>query len=199
MTESPQATEYPVYFVDGDTGFYWSLDTRGVTLDGEGVTFTSERGTRKVLFSEINSIRLHTTFPGNDDPPLGVCEIQFGQYRKLTVLSGNERGLHDEEQRRHYLDFVRDFHRRIPQADRTRIAFRGGIADGRHLVVTIAMIAGAVVFGVLPFVLLFIAPSLQVLAGAATGWGLCYAGWRTWSKNVPRSYSPDRIDDDLLP
>lgn len=203
MTETLQATdnstEYPVYFVDGDTGFYWSLDTCGVTLDGDGVTFTSERGTRKVRFSEINSIRLHTAFTGSDSPVLGVCEIQFGQYRKLTVLSGNERGVYDEEQRGHFLDFVRAFHRRIPAADRKRILFHGGISEGRHVVLTIAVIAGALLFGLLPLVLLFVVPSLHTLGVAVTAWGLCYGGWRMWERSTPRSYSPDRIDDDLLP
>jgi hypothetical protein len=203
MTDSPQATElatkYPVCFVDGDTGFYWSLDTRGLTLDDDGVTFTSERETRKVLFSEINSIRLHTTFTGSDDPPLGVCEIRFGEYRKLTVLSGNARGVYDDEQRRHFLDFVRAFHRRIPAEGRKRIGFHGGISDGRHVVLTIAVVAGAILFGLLPFVLLFVAPSLHTLGVAATSWGLCYGGWRIWEKTTPRTYSPDHLDDDLLP
>jgi hypothetical protein len=198
MTESPQAAEFPVYFVDGDPGFHRSLETHGLTLDDEGVAFTSERGFRKVLFSEIRSIRLHTSFVSTDDPPTGVCRIGFGQYRALTVLSGNARGLYDEEQRRHYVDFVRAFHRRIPQADRARIDFQGGLSWGRS-VVAVAMIAGAILFGVLPVGLLFVAPSFQVLVGVLTGWGLCYAGWRAWDKNRPRSYSPDQIPDDLLP
>jgi hypothetical protein len=198
MTESPQAAEFPVYFVDGEPGFYWSLETRGLMLDAKGVEFTSDRETRKVLFSEIRSIRLHTNFVSTDDPPTGVCQIGFGQYRALTVLSGNARGLYDEEQRRHYGDFVRAFHCRIPQADREHIDFQGGLREGRTLV-SVAMIAGAILFGVLPVGLLFVAPSFQVLVGVLTGWGLCYAGWRAWDKNRPRSYSPDRIPDDLLP
>ncbi len=207
MTESPQATglatelaaEYPVYFVDGDTGFTWSLDTCGLTLDAEGIGFTSERGFRKIRFPEIRSIRLHTTFTGSSEPSLGVCEIRFGQYRKLTVLSGNARGVYDEAQRRHFVDFVRAFHRRIPPMDRARIGFHGGISDHRHVVLTVAVIAGAILFGILPLVLLFVAPSLHTLGVACTAWGLCYGGWRIWQRTRPRRYAPDEIDDDLLP
>lgn len=194
-----QATEYPVYFVDGDTGFYWSLDTYGLTLDDEGVAFTSERGFRKIRFSEIRSIRLLTTFTGHDSPSLGVCQIRFGQYRALTVLSGNARGVYDEEQRSHFLDFVHALHRGIPSADRKRIGFHGGVSEGRHMFLTAAMIAGAALFGILPLVLLFIAPSLHAIGVAMTAWGLCYGGWKIWEKNKPRHYSPDHIDEDLLP
>jgi uncharacterized membrane protein YebE (DUF533 family) len=51
----------------------------------------------------------------------------------------------------------------------------------------------------LPLVLIFIAPTLHTLGVAAAAFGLAYAGWKSWKRNRPVTYSPDRIPDDLLP
>ena len=199
MTASAPPAEYPLYFRDGDGGFAWSIETRGLKLDDGGVTFTSERETRTIRFSEIRAIRLHTAFAKAGETPLGICQIGFRRWRKLTVLSGDSHLRTDDAQRYAYHAFVRDLHRRIPQADRARIAFRGGLSDTRHMIVSAAMLVGAAIFGVLPFVLIFIAPSWHTLGVAAGAWVLAYAGWKTWARNRPRPYQPDRIPDDLLP
>ena len=198
MTASAPATEYPLYFRDGD-GFAWSVSTRGLKLDDSGLTFTSERETRTIRFSEIRAIRLHSAFARANETPLGICTIDFGTWRTLTVFSGNSGLTADEAQRSDYHAFVRDFHRRIPQTDRARIAFQGGLNDTRHFIVSAAMLVGAAIFVVLPLVLLFIVPSLHTLGVAAASFGLAYAGWKSWQRNRPRSYSPDRIPEDLLP
>jgi hypothetical protein len=94
---------------------------------------------------------------------------------------------------------VRDFHRRIPAIDRARIAFNGGLSDTRYLILCAALLAGAVLFGLLPLVLIVVAPSWHTLGVAAASWGLAYAGWKSWARNRPQSYAPDRIPNDLLP
>jgi hypothetical protein len=197
--EPPPPAEYPLYFVDGDIGLYWSLDTRGVRLGAAGLTFTSERETRTIGFGEIRSIRLQTTFAEANETGIGICQIQFGQYRKLTVYSGDSYGRFDEDQRQHYTDFVHDLHRRIPAQDRKRIAFNGGLSETRHMIVSTAMIAGAVLFGLLPAFLLLWKPSFETLGLAATAGGFVYAGWRSWTKNRPGGYSPNHVPEDLLP
>lgn len=198
MTASAPAGEYPLYFRD-DAGFVWAIKTRGLRLDDNGLTFTSERETRTIGFSEIRSVRLHTAYANAGETPLGICKIGFRRFRNLTVLSGDSQLRADETQRAAYHAFVHDFHRRIPPADRARIAFNGGLSDTRHMILSAAMIAGAALFGVLPLVLIFVAPSFHTLGVAAAAWGLAYAGWKSWSRNRPRPYSPDRIPDDLLP
>jgi hypothetical protein len=198
MTDSAPAAEYPLYFRDGD-GFVWSIETRGLRLDHTGVTFTSERETRTIRFAEIRSVRLHTAFANAGETPLGICQIGFGRWRKLTVFSGGAGLAADEAQRLAYRDFVRDLHRRIPPADRARIPFRGGLSDTRHFIVSTAMLVGAAIFVVLPVALIFVAPSWHTLGVAAASFGLAYAGWNSWVRNRPRSYAPDRIPDDLLP
>lgn len=197
MTARETAAEYPLYFSDGD-GFVWSIATRGLTLDDRGVTFTSERETRTILFSEIGSIRLHTGF-ADKETPLGICQIRFGRWRKLTVYGGDSYLRADEAQRAAYLRFVHDLHRRIPAADRTRIAFNGGLSDTRHMIVSVASIVGALIFGVLPLVLIVLVPSWETLGVAAASFGFAYAGWKNWSRNRPRRYSPDRVPEELLP
>lgn len=199
MTGTAPAADYPLYFRDGDAVIVWSFDTCGVQLDARGITFTTERETRTILFSEMRSIRLQTVFLGSDLPPMALCEIRFRRFRKLTIYSGTAYGGADENQRKLYRDFVLDLHRRIPAAERARIAFHGGLTETRHTIVSAAMLAGAVLFGVLPFVLLFIAPTLHTLGVAVAAWGLAYAGWKSWKRNRPRAYAPDRISDDLLP
>lgn len=191
--------EYPLYFVDGDTGMYWSLDTHGLRLDNSGLTFTSERETRTVAFGEIGSIRLQTTFAQAHDTATGICQIRFGNYRKLTIFSSDAYGRFDADQRQHYMDFVHDLHRRIPKEDRARIAFNGGLSETRHMIVSVAMMAGAVIFGIIPAVLLLWKPSFETLGLAVTAGGFVYAGWRAWDRNRPEGYSPDHVPADLLP
>jgi len=198
MTANAPAAEYPLYFRDG-TGFVWAIETRGLRLDDSGLTFTSERETRTIRYSEIRSIRLHTAYANAGETPLGICQIGFRRFRKLTVLSGDAQLRADETQRVAYGAFVRDFHRRIPPADRARIGFNGGLSDTRYVILCTALIAGAAMFGLLPLVLIVVAPSWHTLGIAATGWGLTYAGWRSWKRNRPQFYAPDRIPDDLLP
>lgn len=198
MTANAPAADYPLYFRDG-TGFVWSIETRGVRLADDGLTFTSERETRTIRFSELRSIRLHTAYANAGETPIGICKIGFGRFRTLTIFSGDSHLRADETQRLGYRAFVRDFHRRIPPADRARIAFNGGLSDTRHMIVSIAMLAGAALFGVLPLVLLFLVPSWHTLGVAASAWALAYGGWNIWRRNRPHSYTPDRIPDDLLP
>ena len=198
MTASAPAAEYPLYFRDG-TGFVWSIQTRGVRLTDEGLTFTSERETRTIRFSELRSIRLHTAHANANEPPIGICRVGFGRFRTLTIFSGDSHMRADEAQRTAYHAFVRDYHRRIPPADRARIAFNGGLSDTRHMIVSIAMLAGAALFGVLPLVLLVLVPTWHTLGVAAAAWAFAYSGWNIWRRNRPRRYSPDRIPDDLLP
>jgi hypothetical protein len=156
MTTAP-ASDYPLYFRDG-TGFVWSIETRGLRLGNDGLTFTSERETRTIRSSELRSVRLHTAHANPNETPIGICRVGFGRFRALTIFSGDSHMRADEAQRMAYHAFVRDFHRRIPPADRPRIAFNGGLSDTRHMIVSIAMLAGAALFGVLPLVLLFLVP-----------------------------------------
>lgn len=197
MTERPPAA-YPLYYRDRE-GFVWAVETRGLTLDQRGLTFKTERETRTIRFSEISAIRLQTAFAHANETPLGLCQIKFGRWRKLTVLSGDSHLRADEALRAAYHAFVRDFHRRIPPADRARIRFNGGLSDTRYFILSTAMLLGAAMFGVLPLVLLFVEPSLHTLGIAAASWGLAYAGWRSWDRNRPARYGPDQIPDDLLP
>jgi hypothetical protein len=197
MTTAP-ASDYPLYFRDG-TGFVWSIETRGLRLGDDGLTFTSERETRTIRFSELRSVRLHTAHANPNETPIGICRVGFGRFRALTIFSGDSHMRADEAQRMAYHAFVRDFHRRIPPADRPRIAFNGGLSDTRQIIVSIAMLAGAALFGVLPLVLLVLVPTWHTLGVAAAAWALAYSGWKTWNRNRPRPYSPDRIPDDLLP
>ncbi|MGV3633900.1 MAG: hypothetical protein ACO1NY_06085 [Pseudorhodoplanes sp.] len=197
MTDSTPA-DYPLYFRDGD-GFAWSIETRGLNLDDNGITFTSERETRTIRFQEIRSVRLHTAFANAGEIPLGICRIGFGRWRALTVFSGGAGLKADEAQRAAYHAFLRDFHGRIPPADRARIAFSGGLSETRHFIVSAAMLVGAAIFVALPLVLIVIAPSFHTLGVAAASFGLAYAGWRSWNRNRPVAYSPNRLPDDLLP
>ena len=197
MTENATA-EYPLYFRDGDGFFVLSLATRGLTLDERGITFTSERETRTIGFSEINAIRLHTGF-ADKETPLGICEIKFGRWRKLTVYGGDSYLRADDAQREAYVRFVHDLHRRIPAADRAGIAFNGGLSETRHMIVSAASLVGAVLFVLLPLVLIVLVPRWETLSVAVTSFGLAYVGWKNWSRNRPQHYSPDRVPAELLP
>jgi hypothetical protein len=199
MTESPQATEYPVYFVDGTPSFRISYELRGIAVTLSGIAFTGENGAREVPFDEFFAIRLHTTYAQSGDTPLGVCKIDFRNGHSMEVYSGDAYGRVDGEQLSHYRAFVRELHRRIPQDQRARIAFRGGLSDSRYQVLTAAIIAGAVLFVMLPIGLFLYSPSWQSFFVMFAAGGLAYGGWKTFDRNKPEPYSPDSVPNDLLP
>lgn len=199
-TQPPDSTErhHAVFFREGDAGLYWSLEEGGVTLSDTGLTWKTEVGLQYCAYSRITSIRLQNAYIGKDGL-VGICVIRFGKWGFFTVYGGNSHGGIDDAQAGLYIDFVRDLHKRLSPADKKRIVFYAGLTETRHLIVTVAMIAGAVLFVLLPLALLMIAPSWHVLGIVATGGGLAYGGWRAWEKNRPRHYSPDRLTDELFP
>jgi len=164
-----------------------------------GISFTGENGPSEVPFADFHAIRLHTTFSQSGDTPLGICRIDFRNGRWLEIYSGDAYGRADDEQRGHYRDFVRNLHRRIPDAQRAQIDFQGGLSETRYQILTVAISAGALLFAALPIGLFLFKPSWQSFLLLCTAGGLSYAGWRSWNRNQPRSYSPDPIPDDLLP
>jgi hypothetical protein len=203
MTESPRDTElsseYPVYFVDGMPSFLISYELRGIAVTSVGIAFTGENGAREVPFEEFFAIRLHTTYARSGDTPLGVCRIDFRNGHRMEIYSGDAYGRVDGEQLSHYRAFVRELHRRIPQDQRARIAFRGGLSDGRYQMLTAAIVAGGALFVLLPIGLFLYSPSWQSLFVLFAAGGLAYGGWKTFDRNKPALYSPDAVPNDLLP
>jgi hypothetical protein len=172
---------------------------RGIAVTPVGIAFTGENGAREVPFDEFFAIRLHTTYAQGGDTPLGVCRIDFRNGRRLEGYSGDAYGRVDVEQLSHYRAFVRELHRRIPQDQRTRIAFRGGLTDSRYQVLTAAIVAGAALFVLLPIGLFFHSPSWQSFFVIFEGGGLAYGGWRSFDRNKSAPYSPDAVPNELLP
>jgi hypothetical protein len=179
MTGKPRGSEYPVFFRDSDARIFWKLETRGIMVAERGLSFQVAEGPREIAFPEIASIRLQTAFAMYGAPVIGMCAIERRDGRVLTVYSGDALGRGDDQQRAHYEAFVRALHRAIPAQEKSRIAFRGGLSDTRHAVVSAAMIVGALLFVALPLGLLVIIPSWEVLGLAGTGAGFAFAGRRS--------------------
>jgi hypothetical protein len=94
---------------------------------------------------------------------------------------------------------VRDLHKRLAaRKDTSQIYYNAGLSEGRYMVLTIAIIASAILFGLLPLGLLIMMRDLHTLILFVTAGGLLWSFYELWDKNRPRPYSPDHVPEELL-
>ena len=72
------------------------------------------------------------------------------------------------------------------------------MSEGRYLVLTIAIVASAILFGLLPLGLLIMVRDLQTLVLFGTATGLLWGFYKLWDKNRPRPYTPTSVPEELL-
>ena len=153
---------------------------------------------RKLAYTEIVEIRLQTGhIPRSGD--FGACAIKFRNGVLLTVNSLNSWGTPDDERVDPYITFVEDLHARLGQEDRGRIRFLAGNTDGRYRFGVFAAVLAGAFFVVLPLVLVFVTGESEALFLTLAGVFFVYPVIRVIRKNEPRSYNPQRLDDDLFP
>lgn len=197
-TPAATTTRHELFVTDGNATFRWAITDSGVTLSADGLSWTIDSNTAECNYSDISSIRLHRASAGTS-AGVGVCQIRFRDRTALVVYGGSAQGLADDPQAARFADFVRDLHQRLARRDDSKgIAFNAGLSEGRYLVLTIAIVASAILFGLLPLGLLIMVRDLQTLVLFGTATGLLWGFYKLWDKNRPRPYTPTSVPEELL-
>lgn len=197
-TPAAAATRHELFVTDGNATFRWAITDSGVTLSADGLSWLIDGNETERNYSDISSIRLHRASAGTS-AGVGVCQIRFRDAATLVVYGGTAQGLADDTQAGRFAAFVRDLHQRLAARDDTKhIYFHAGLSEGRYMVLSVAIVAAAILFGLLPLGLLIMVRDLQTLVLFVTAGGLLWSFYKLWEKNRPRPYTPTSVPEELL-
>ena len=188
---------YNLFLREDMSRFFWKLRNQGIALTGDTLRWDYDGRPRERNFDDLREVRLQFAHvPKSGDT--GLCLLTFNDGLPLIVQSTNASGLADDERAPIYGDLVRDLHKRLAKhPSSSRIDFQ--IGDTRRTFGVIISIVAILFFGGLPLGLFLFKPGWDTLgvlgAGAAFVWPL----WKTMQRNEPRSYSPDRVPEELFP
>ena len=190
---------YDLHFREGPAGgFVWRYRDSGITLSPAGMEWRAEGQQRFTDWSTIDTIRIQTGHIPKSGY-FGSCQVTFRNGRMLTVNSLDSWGRADPGRYDDYAEFLQDLHAHLGEADKKRISFVAGMTEGRQLFGKVAVFIGGAFFIVLPLVLLLITGEIETLFITLAGAAFIIPAFRTMRKNEPRTYNPDRLDDDLFP
>jgi hypothetical protein len=199
LPEPPRPRRYALHVGEG-AGYrlVWRLADEGVTVTDDGLEWTAHGISRSQAFSDIASIRLETgQMPRSGE--FATCTVAFRRGITLVVNTLNDWGTPDDDRIDPYRSFVEDFHARLSPEDRRRIRFLAGNPVGRYRFAVFAAVLAGAFFVVLPLGLAIVTGEGKALLITLTGAFFVYPVIRTVRRNEPRSYNPDRLDDDLFP
>lgn len=170
-------------------GFFSRTSDRGVTLTAARIDWTFKGKSDGAPLHNICAVHLQTG--GDWREPTSLCTVTFADGYKLVVVNS------DHARRPLYRQFVLDLHKRLT-ALRTTAVFTSGY-QGFLYPLTIAC---AVLLGIVCIVGPIAAMILQrgigtitvMFAGVALFWPLA----KILGKNVPRSYDPNNLPEELL-
>jgi hypothetical protein len=171
---------------------------KGITLDEDRMAWQADGRKAEQRYADIDSIRLATGHIPKSGS-IGECRIAFRSGLVLAITSATEWGYSDDARNGTYIGFVRDLHQRLATGDRGRIRFEAGNTPGRQMFGRIALVLGGALFVLLPLALLLVTGRLEALGIAAAGGFFLWPVLILIRKNEPRTYSPDRLDEDLFP
>jgi hypothetical protein len=195
---TPAATAYHELFItDGHSSFRWAMTDSGITLAANGLSWTIDGRQTARNYSDIFSIRLQRAAAGTG-AGVGICEIRFRDGIILKIFGGSAQGIADDAQAPRYTTFVRDLHKRLAARADSHIYYNAGLSEGRYTVLTVAIIAAGILFGLLPLGLLIMFRDLHTLVLFVTAGGLFWSFYKIWDKNRPRPYTPTSVPEELL-
>ncbi len=198
VLEKPAAARYDLFLRDGRRTFIFRYRDQGIALDGSGLAWQSDGAERKQAYADISSIRLQSaSLPKSST--LYTCTIEFRDGQQLVVTNASEYGSGDDERTPVYGKFVRDLHKRIPQAERSRIRFYAGNSESRQRVLWVILFIAGLFFVGLPLGLLLYVRELEVLWVLLAGAGFIYPLWRSATANEPRDYRCEYPPEELVP
>lgn len=193
-----ESRRYALHHRSHQRRLVWRFRDEGVVLTPTGIEWRADGIARSLPYAEIDSIRLETGHIPKSGY-FGTCTIVGRGARTVAVNSLNSWGSADSERLDDYAEFVQDLHARLSADDRRRIRFNAGMTEGRQMFGKFAAILGAAFFLVLPLGLLVWTGEPKALFIALGGAVFILPTFRLLKKNEPRSYNPERLDDDLFP
>jgi hypothetical protein len=189
---------HELFVTDGNASFRWAMSDSGVTLSRNGLFWAIGGIPLTRDYSDIFSIRLQRASAGTG-ANVGICQIRFRDGTVLNIHGGSAHGIADDAQAPLYTALVHDLHRRLADRDDSKgIVFNAGLSERRYTILTIAVMASGILFGVLPLILLIMMRDLQTLVLFAGATGLLWSFYKLWDKNRPRAYSPSAVPEELL-
>lgn len=197
-TPADPGRRYELYLREGGGRIVLRYKEKGITLGEDRMAWRADGRRAEGRYADIDSIRLATGHVPKSGP-LGECRVAFRSGLVLAITSATEWGHSDEDRNGAYIEFVRDLHRRLTTGDRGRIRFEAGNTPGRQMFGRIALVLGGAFFVLLPLALFFLTGELEALGITAAGAFFLWPVLILIRKNEPRTYSPDRLDEDLFP
>lgn len=199
-TPAPASTPYDLYVLANDRRFFWRNPNCGVTLVDAGresrLSWRTERGDDNGLWTDIVSVTMTSGTDGHSE--INACKIQFRDGRSITATDAGSDGRLDAGRTPIYRDFVRALHARLAIAPAGTIRFRAGVSEGRHTVMLVILVIGALFFVATPLVLLFIVRDWRVIGVLGAGAMFMWPFWRVVENNRPRTYDPRTPPGELM-
>ena len=189
---------YELCFREGAGRIVFRYKEKGITLGEDRMAWQTDGRKAEGRYADIDGIRLSTGHIPKSGP-IGECRITFRSGLVLAITSATKWGHSDEDRNGAYIEFVRDFHRRLSTADKGRIRFEAGNTPGRQMFGRIALVLGGAFFVLLPLALFFLTGEFEALGITAAGAVFLWPVLILIRKNEPRTYSPDHLDEDLFP
>lgn len=187
-----------LYVRKGMPRFYLRNINEGVYLSPKGIGWFIDGAAHTRDWSEIAAVNpVVGHIPKNG--PIGTCKITFRDGGVLSVLSASKWGHSDDERNAEYGRFLADFHRVIPDAQRSTIRFETGLGSTRHIVMTVVFVIAFLLFVVLPLGLAIYLRELQALFIAGAGLAFVYPFYRMTEAAVPATYNPDQVPPEQFP
>jgi len=131
---------------------------------------------------------------------MGQCTIHFASGSILRLLNVSGLGRPDAAHSEHFRRFVRDFHARlIASGAASRIVFRSGMSESRANFANAVIVVAALMFVVLPVILLFITHQPKGLFVCLAGASLVWPLYKSVRRNRPAVYQPTTPPDIISP
>jgi hypothetical protein len=194
-SDPPAASSYDLVFRAGTNPRFSLGSHQGVTLTAERIAWSCDGKDDGAAFANIRKVNLESS---GDPAHPNACTITFADGYRLIVTSGDANGFADPERTPIYRDFVRDLHARLALA-KTATRFDAGYQGHRYPLA----IAGMVLIGSVSIVV----PLFAIIwTGSIGAIGLLFAGallylpmMQAIEKNTPRTYTADKVPEEMLP
>jgi hypothetical protein len=194
-SDPPAESSYDLVFRAGANPRFSLSSHQGVTLTAARIAWSCDGRDDGAPFSNIRSVRLESS---GDEAHPNVCTIIFADGYRLLITSGDANGFADPERAPIYRDFLRDLHARLAAA-KTSTRFEAGYQGHRYpLTIAVMILIGSISIVVPLFAIIW--------QGSISAIGLLFAGallylpmMKAIEKNAPRTYTPDKVPDEMLP
>ena len=194
------STSYDLYFLLNGKRFFWRNPNCGITLIDAGLqsrlVWRTESGEDSRLWTDITSVTMMSGTDGKNE--INSCQIQFRGGRSITATDTGSNGQLEAGRTPIYRDFVRALHARLALAPAGAIRFSAGVSEGRHTVMLVILMIGALFFVATPLMLLFIVRDWRVIGVLVAGAAFMWPFWRVVENNRPRTYDPRHPPGELM-